>query len=393
MAADGEFLPLEVEPLLEEAKRRAGSSDFGSLWFREAMAVQLKSMREEADLSPAGRRVQTDRIVNGLVNRLRLFDAINKHPEIMKEKVHVAGVILGLPRSGSTMLHRLIGNAPGNTAIKWWETQNPSPFPGEKQGDPAPRRKAAQDILDYMIAHMPDLMSIHPMSLDEPDEEIIVMDQTFLSTMAESYMWIPTFVRYFEKADMHHSYQDLKTYLKFFQWQDPGRKGKQWFLKTPGHLAAPQTVLDTFPEATFLMTHREPTRCVPSYCSMVASLYTSTSNHVDFKKIGQHWAYRWSSMLRRLVEIREKNPALDAKFVDIMYKDLTKDPIAMAKTIYGRIGRPFNAETETAMRAWFARNGRDNRPTHQYDLEKFGLSEAQLERDFDFYWGRLRRGS
>ena len=209
-------------------------------------------------------------IINGLVGRLRMIDAIKKHPEILDEKVSVAAVITGLGRTGSTLFHRMLAVAPGFTAIRWWETQNFAQFPGEERGNPVERRRVAVAVMDGYVKA--GLMSVHPFAIDEPDEEIIILDQVFVGTMPESAMYVPSYAKWLETYDHHQAYQDLKTILKYLQWQDPTRKGKRWVLKTPGHLGTIRDLLDTFPEAKVIMNHRDPVQTVPSYCSFVTTL-------------------------------------------------------------------------------------------------------------------------
>ena len=231
---------LTEQSLLGEANLQAGLSDFGDLWFLEPLGKLLESIHKEAKLSPAGVVNQGGRMVHGLVSRLRLQDALKRNPEIHDEKVTVAGTIVGLPRTGSTMFHRLLASAPGFNAIKWFETQFYAPFPGEERGNPAERRALATKVMEGYVAA--GMMSIHPFAIDEPDEEIIIMDQVFVGTMPESAMYVPSYCAWLANFDHTNAYEDLKTILKFFQWQDVGRQGKRWVLKTPGHLATLDTL-------------------------------------------------------------------------------------------------------------------------------------------------------
>jgi Sulfotransferase family len=197
--ADTVITTLTEESLLNEAKRQAGLSDFGDMWFLEPMGKLLESIHNEAKLSPAGIAGQGARIVHGLVSRLRLRDAIKRNPEIMDEKVTVAGTIVGLPRTGSTMFHRMLSNAPGINSIKWFETQFYAPFAGEERGNPVERRAQAMKVMEGYVAA--GMMSIHPFAIDAPDEEIIIMDQVFVGTMPESAMYVPSYAEWLGTFD------------------------------------------------------------------------------------------------------------------------------------------------------------------------------------------------
>ncbi|MDB5396391.1 MAG: hypothetical protein JWM91_3897 [Rhodospirillales bacterium] len=373
------------EALLGEAKRQAGLGDFGDLWFLEPMGKLLESIHKEAKLSPAGVAGQGARIVHGLVSRLRLQDALKRNPEIHDEKVTVAGTIVGLPRTGSTMFHRMLSNAPGINSIKWFETQFYAPFAGEERGDPVERRRLATEVMDgYVKAGM---MSIHPFAIDAPDEEIIIMDQFFVGTMPESAMYVPSYSNWLSSFDHTKAYQDLKTILKFFQWQDKGRQGKRWILKTPGHLPTLDTLFKVFPETTVITTHRDPIQTVPSYCSMVNSLVHMNSNDVDDVGVGRFTEKRWAGFLERYEAARERIGR--HRFIDIKYEDLLKAPLEQARPVLAKLGIEMTEEVENAMKEWLSENARENRAAHHYTLEQFGLSTGELERDFESYRERF----
>ena len=375
--------PLEFDALIAEARKRAELSDFGADWFFEPMRVMLKATDAEARLSEAGTGYEAERIVARLIDRLRTIEAIKRHPEILEQEVSVAVAILGLSRTGSTKTHRMLCSAPGMTGLSWWEAQFPCPFPGEERGRPIARRAAAQELLDLWLQTMPDLMSIHPMSLDQPDEEAILTDQFYIGTMVECFLWVPSYADWLETADQHLAYQELRTQLKFLQWQDPSRKGKSWILKTPSHLSAPDVLLETFPGSVIVMTHRDPLRTIPSYCSMNATLMRMKSDHVPLLELGPFISRRWSWMLHNLMALRERIG--DERFVDIQYQDLLERPLEQARQIYRKMGRAMTEADEAAMANWLEENRREKWSPHIYDLEAYGLTEDILKTDFAAY--------
>lgn len=380
----------DIPTLMAEARAATGLSDFGADdWWLEPLSIQLDSINREARLNESGAATQRARLVGALANRLRITDALKLHPEIHDEPLHVAAVLLGLPRTGTTMLHRLLHASPGVTAMRWWETHYPAAFPDEVPGDPSARREAARQIFDHMLATIPDLMSIHPMSLDQPDEELTVIDQSFMGTAAESFLWLPSYAAWLEQADQTPAYRELVMWLKYMQWQDPSRRGQMWVLKSPNHITATAAALAAFPDAVFVMTHRDPVRSVPSYCSMVSSLYRMSSDEADLAAIGRHWQNRWANGARRLFALRDADPAIDARFLDVRYDESVKDPMAQARRVFDRMGRALTAEDEAAMRDWIADNTRDGRPAHRYDLDRFGLTEDGLAETYDFYRRRI----
>lgn len=375
--------PLEFDALIAEARQRAELSDFGADWFFVPLRVMLKATHAEARLSEAGKGYEAERIVARLIDRLRTIEAIKRHPEILDQEVSVAAAILGLSRTGSTKTHRMLCSAPGMTGLSWWEAQFPCPFPGEERGRPTARRAAAQELLDLWLKTMPDLMSIHPMSLDQPDEEAILTDQFYIGTMVECFLWVPSYARWLETADQHLAYQELRTQLKFLQWQDPAREGKSWILKTPSHLSAPDVLLETFPGSVIVMTHRDPLRTIPSYCSMNETLMRMKSDHVPLQELGPFISRRWSWMLHNLMDLRERIG--DERFVDIQYQDLLERPLEQAGKIYRKMGRQMTQADEAAIANWLEENRREKWSPHIYDLETYGLTEAILKTDFAAY--------
>ncbi len=374
---------LRIEPLLEEAVRRTGLSDFGSRWFLEPLGVLLEALRTEANLNEAGIAAHRERIVSGLVSRLRTMDALARHPEILEEKCEVAGIIVGLPRTGSTMLHRLLVTAPRLTAIRWWEAQNYAPFPGEERGKPVERVAYAERLLASMLEQNPDLLSIHPFEVHGADEEIIILDQFFIGTMPEAYAYVPSFSAWLERTDQRPAYEELRIVLKFLQWQDPTRAGKRWVLKTPGHLAALDAVLAVFPEAQLIMTHRDPVTTVPSYCSMISALQQFGTDQVDRVKVGRFTAQRWARMLARFTQAREEHG--EQRFIDVPYESLQADPLGQWRRVLERLGEPVTAEMQRAAEQWLKDNAREKRAAHRYTLEEFGLDRAGLEVAFAAY--------
>lgn len=377
---------LDRENLLEQARQRAGLSDFGDLWFLEPMDQFLASANREAKLTPAGFAGQTEVIVKGLVSRLRMIEDIKQHPEILDEKVEVAGVILGLPRTGSTIFHRLLAAAPGMTALRWFEAQNFAPFPGEEPGNPVERRAYADAMLKGWLELSPELNSIHPLDSEAPDEEILILGQMFVSTMVEGMTFCPAFTRWLDTYDQSKGHEELKTILKYLQWQDPSRRGTKWILKSPSNLPYAELVAKAFPDALLIMTHRDPVDVVPSYVSMEAALYKLSSDLTD-KEVGDFWFQRLVGWMRSFLEARARIG--EDRFIDIDYREVAKEPLVQAERVLSRIGIEPDDQLEAALSEFLAGNKREQRPTHNYAPERFGLDEDAILREFAEYRARF----
>ncbi len=368
---------------INEACEVAGLSDFGDEWFFANIDALIPALNSQAQLSAAGLYGAQSMIQSALERRLRHIDLIRQHPEILDETVKVRAVLSGLPRTGSTMLHRMLASSPELTAVRWYEAQNYVLLPGEVHGAPEPRRDAAKAILAYMLEAIPELMSIHPMSIDQPDEEVIILGQLFSSSMIESTYFVPDYANWLSEQNPRAAYEDLIIILKSLQWQDPSRRGKEWVLKTPGHLMALDTVLEVFPDAKIVMTHRDPVSTVPSYCSMIASLYKMGSETISNDMIGRFWIDRLAEWLDRFEQARSK--ADEARFLDVNYNAQLTDPIGEAGRVLAETGLNATQDINDGMADWVEANRREHRAPHIYDISDFDLNKVQIQNQFRAY--------
>jgi hypothetical protein len=352
----------ERETLMQMAAARAGLSDFGDRWFTEPMDQYLDALNREARLTSSGLAAQTEVIIKGLVSRLRMIVDIRRHPSILDETVEVAGVILGLPRSGSTIFHRLLASAPGMTAIRWYEAQNFAPFPGEEPGNPLARRAYAQAMIDGWLQVAPELASIHPLDPDAPDEEILILGQMFVSTMLEGMSFVPSFSRWLNDYDQSRGHQDLEIILKYLQWQVPARRGCKWILKSPSNL--PYTEVAARMEAT---------------------LYKLGAVIPD-PEVGRFWFARLAEWMHRFEAARERIG--EGRFVDVNYRDVTREPLAQARRVLTRMGLECDACMDAALDEFLAGNRREQRPMHEYSASRFGIDQEAIEREFADYRAR-----
>jgi len=376
---------LDRDALLELAQQRAGHSDFGDMWFLEPMDRFVEASNREGRLTPAGRAATVETTVKGLVSRLRMVEDIKRHPEILDERVEVAGIILGLPRTGSTIFQRLLASAPGMTGLRWFEAQNFAPFPGEQRGIPAERRAYAQAMIDGWLQLSPELASIHPLEPDAPDEEILILGQMFVSTMIEGMNFVPSFARWLNGYDQSRGHADLKTILKYLQWQEPSRRGSKWILKSPSNLPYAEVAAAAFPDALLIMTHRDPVQTVPSYVSMQAALYKLSASVSD-AEVGAFWFPRLVEWMRMFEAARCRIG--EDRFIDIDYREVGRDPLTQAQRVLSRFGIANDAALEAALTEFMAGNQREQRPLHDYSPQRFGLDEDAIRREFADYRAR-----
>ncbi len=382
---------LDEKSIIAEAREKAVLTDFGDEAFLQPMRMLLKAMEEEARLNEIGRITQRARIVGLLVNRLRTEDHFKRYPEILDQEIRKPLVIVGLGRTGTTMLQRLIACDPRIFSVFWWESRNPAPFPGA--GDVEDGRRDSRIIdaraeVTAMIELAPDLAAIHPIEAEAPDEEIMLLEHSFFSTTPEALVNIPSYSAWLEQQDQTPGYEYLKQLLQFLQWQKKrsGVNGERWVLKTPHHLGFLDLLFKVFPDATVIQTHRDPVETIPSWASLIYTLRALASDNVDPREAGRHWGGKFKRAIKHSLEIRD---ASIGRFIDIWYQDVLKDPITQIRRIYEFAGMELTPEVAQSMIKWTIDHSRDKRPAHHYTLEEFGFNKESLQRDFAEYRERF----
>jgi hypothetical protein len=372
---------IRTDELLAAARERTGLTDYGDDWFVEPLTVLVDALNEEARLSPLGLELTRRRLSALLADRLRLRALQRKHPEIADTEVSVAAEICGLPRTGSTLLHRLLAASPQLTSTLSWETSYPLPFPGEGP-DAAERKRRARDRAKLFLDMSPDFADIHTIEWDGPEEDVILLDRTFTSMSFDSFYAIPSYGAWLRAADQSPAYRELREWLQVLQWQQPARAGQEWVLKSPHHLMAADTVLDTFPGCKIVMTHRSPASAVPSYASMVTTISAQYSDEVDRTRAGRYWSARFAETLRTFADTRTRRAD---RFVDVRYAAMVSEPVEQACRVLGELGLTAGAADRAAFESYVERNRQERHGAHSYTPADFGLSTEQLERDFAFY--------
>lgn len=388
-------LSLDRDSILEEARQIAGSSDFGDEAFREPFERLLVALDGEARLNPVGRGMQRARIVGLLVNRLRTEAFIARFPEILDEQIREPIVIVGLPRTGTTMLQRMIAADPENHSLLWWESRNPAPFESPDEWLASEARDARIADAEVEVAGMlegaPDLMAMHPLEAEGPDEEIMLLEHSFFSTNPEAFVDVAGFGAWQDEQDQTAGYRYLERLLQFLQWQKKqrGATASRWVLKTPHHLGFMDLLFEVFPDARVIQTHRDPAQTIPSLASLIQAIRAMGSDSADPRVTGRQWSARMSRAIARCLAVREKH---EDRFIDVFFADVLKDPLAQIRRIYDFAGWPLGDDAIASMKSWAVDNARDKREAHHYTLEEFGLTLADIERDFAAYRERFILG-
>lgn len=378
---------LDAEAMVRSAEKSAGLTDFGPEFDIRPLERLCESVTAEAHLTPVGLAITRGRLMAILVNRLRAEELFKQHPEILLHEPTSPIVIAGLQRTGTTMLHRLLSADPRLRALSSYEVLDPVP-PSERSKkllgrDPRLlQAKLAERALAYLA---PDFFAIHPVEAESPEEEVMLLDYTFLSTVPEATLRVPGFSRWLEDQDQGPAYRYLRRLLKLLAWKG---NGERWVLKTPHHLEWFDTLLDVFPDAKIVQTHRDPLQTTASFCSMVTHGRGVFSDEVDPLEVGRDWTDKVVRMITRATEARERHDA--SHFIDVSYYDLMKDPLVQMERIYAFAGQPFDEATRAGIKASHDSSPQHRYGKHVYKLENFGLEAESLNTRFASYRERFQ---
>jgi hypothetical protein len=375
---------LALDALLDAAEKRTNLVDHGDRSFEEPLSILLHSIEHEAQLHALGRLIARMRIVSTLATRLRLEAFARARPAIDRIRIRRPIVIVGLPRTGTTLLHRLLASDEQRIrALASWEAL--MPIPDDDDHDDATRRIAAARRSENALRYMaPDFFAVHPIDARGPEEEILLLDLAFRSTVAEATMHVPTYADWLEGADQSPAYRTMARALAVLQAQRaPAGPDWRWVLKTPHHLEWLDELPKVLDRPLVVWTHRDPTDVVASFCSMIAHGRGVFSDHVDPHEIGRSWLRKGKRMVERAMAARAAIG--DDSFLDVRYTDLVRDPVAIGRTIQERAGLAPSSASEAAMREGLRREVKDRHGVHRYRLSDFGLADADVAKAFAPY--------
>lgn len=376
------LISLDERSLLAAARRLTRLEDFGDEDFHEPFRVVLQGLEHEARLTLIGRIAARQDIVGLLATRLRLQEDGKRHPEIGAEQVRQPLFIVGLPRTGSTLLHHLLAQDPESRVALAWEVMAPSPPPENDSYESDPRIARAARQLRWFDALAPDFKAIHPLGAQLALECIAMMSPSFFSSRFHTTYRVPTYQGWLEGQDLGPAYRFHQRFLQQLQWQTRARR---WVLKAPSHLFAFDALLETYPDARIVQTHRDPLTVLASVASLTATLQGAFTDELDLAEIGREVTNRWTNGLERAMQLRRGGSVAADRFVDIHYHDLIRDPMAAVRRIYAHFGSPLTEAATARMRRFLAENPKDKHGPHRYSLTSFEFDQDDLARRFKAY--------
>ncbi|MBB3046227.1 hypothetical protein FHR99_000463 [Litorivivens lipolytica] len=370
-------VPLDQASLLSAACSKTGLRDFGDEAWREPFGVLLDSLEGEAELTLMGRLMARSDIICWLSARLQVVKILKRHPDILEQPVEAPMFIVGLPRSGTSILFELLSQDPDVGVPLIWEAMQPCPPPEAATYRTDPRIDVADRLVTQWGRVAPEFNTMHEMRGHIPAECGLIMAGTFISDHIASLHQTPSYAAWCTQADMEPVYRYHKTVLQILQYRNPR---KRWLLKAPEHQVHLQTLLKVYPDARIVQTHRDPIKCMASTTSLMGTLYYMRSDQVFnaavFENIimGEATAKR----LENVMDQREQGIVLAKNITDSRYQDLMDQPMACIRGIYKHFGLALEPETEQRMLSYLERKPKGKFGQHSYTVDESRSSERVL---------------
>ena len=369
--------PLLAVNLIETAKRRCDLDDFGGGDFFEAISRLLESCQRESRLNLIGRIALRSDLLHTLCSRLMMERDRQLYRGIAQEEIREPLFIVGLPRSGTTLLHTLLAADPEHRVPLTWEVMTPSPPTGDNERRRIQRATQRCNCLNWLA---PTFRHVHAVGAELPQECVGLMTPSFMSDQFDTMYYVPSYRAWFFRQDLLPAYEYHRRFLQHLQFR---RGARRWILKAPTHMSALPTLLSVYPDALFVQTHRAPLEAMASVSSLITILRRVFSDAVDPFMVCRDAIQYWSQTLDTFLQERDRLPR--KRICDLDFLEIRRDPIAAIRRIYQHFGWLLSPEAEQRMRAVLARQPREQYGNHRYDLSQFGFDPAEAARAFAAY--------
>jgi len=375
------------QELHEVASSQTSLTDFGDEDYRPALRRLLAALDSDPRLTSTGRQFAYGMVLSTLVARLHTEQGWRERPDCLQHAIVRPLVIIGIPRTGTTALHKLLSLDPQFQGLEHWLTEAPMPRPPRAQWAGHPAYQASVAALEAYFTMMPDMRKAHDVVAGEVDECLEVLRQSFTSNRFASSVYVPSFDEWFLTQNELPSYRRYANVLRLIGADEPD---KRWLLKNPGHVAQIEALLDVFPDACVVQTHRDPLLAIPSLCStlhMSRRMFEGDAARADV--LGPRECAYWSRAVEDTERVRRSRPA---QFHDVHHRDLHADPLGILRGVYAHFELEFESSVEADMRAWLGANPPAKHGEHRYRLETYGIGVQDIERNFGPYRARMGLG-
>ena len=373
-------MTLSADALEDMAREQTGLRDFGDGSHREGLDRLVDSMNEEADLSDEGEVMLLHRLASLLTSRLQVEDTYRTNPSIANEEVEGPVFVIGLPRTGTTALSQLVAADPQFRSLRTWESSAPCPPPESTTEHTDPRIAETEAGLTMMNEMFPLMQTMHHAEATTATECQDLLGMSFRTVHFDGFARVPCYLAWVTESDMRPTYLYHRRVLHLLQWHCPPRL---WHLKTPVHMFSLDALMEAYPEAKFLWSHRDPAKVLGSVCSLIHYCRSWASDRDDAMELGAEQLERWWLGVSRAMDFRAR--VGDERFADVAFADLQTDPIGTLDAAYERVGLSFPDASRRAVSVWASGHEPGAHGTHTYDLADFGLEAGQVRERFAPY--------
>jgi len=376
---------LDPAGVVRAATKKAGCHDLGSYSYEEPLEVFLASCEAEAELTTFGRILVTKMLAAALTNRIELHRWSLDHPAVAKETIDSPWIIVGLPRTGTSLLSMLLGLDPMARPLRQWEAAHLIPPPTLEGAEEDPRIALTAKELDGLMKLNPPLKAMHPFGATLAQECVSLFMYDVRTLALETQAHVPTYARWLEQADMAPAYAQHKLALQALQSAQPTER---WILKTPNHLWHLDALLAAYPDARIIWTHRDPGPVVTSLASLANAGQRPLTSRADPRPAAEEWKRKCAFALSSAVAYDEKTA--DGWCQHLSYDSLVADPVAAVRALYGTFGDEVSGLHARRMEAFLEQRPQDAFGHHRYDPADFGWTYAGLAEEFADYTSRYR---
>jgi len=373
--------PLRAVDIIETAKRRCGLDDFGGGDFFEGLSRLLDSCQREAQLNLIGRIVLRADLIRLLCSRLFIQRDRKVYPNVVRQEIREPLFIVGLPRSGTTVLHTLLAADPEHRVPLTWEVMTPSPPTGDNEKRRIQRAISSCNCFNWLA---PTFRQVHPVGAELPQECVSLMSPTFMSDQFDAMYYVPSYRAWFFRQDLRPAYEYHRRFLQHLQVR---RNARRWVLKAPTHMFALPSLLAVYPDALFVQTHRAPLDAMASVSSLITILRRVFSDAVDPLTVCREAIDYWSKTLDRFLQ--ERGRLAEHRVCDVNYVEIRRDPLVVVRRIYAHFGWSLSQKVEQRIRRTLASQPEERHRLHRYDLSQFEVQEAESAARFASYCDRF----
>lgn len=377
---------LTPEALREAAESKVGASDYGSDSYSAVLDALLDAIRREANLNETGFREIRDRVVAALANRLTVVAWEKANPEAAAAPIEAPIVILGLPRTGSSILHETLAAAPGMRTPLIWEVKDMSLVHDVTDASADDRIKEIEAAIERKNRLAPGYAAIHYENPLIPMECVALLVLDLVTVQFSTIAYTPSYREFLLGHDARVTYDWHRRGLRYLQAANPG---KRWVLKAPMHSLYLEALLETYPDARLIQTHRDPVHSLGSLCSLYETLRAPFSDTVDMVEQAPNDVAYSAAVIQRAVDFRRDNPGEEGRFCDVAFRDFMGDPGTTLSRIFAHCGMEFDEEAREATLGYIENRPREKYGKHTYTLEQFGLSEDRVRPQFADYAQRF----